>query len=144
MKRTRARLSAGGLRELTRAEEEIMHVLWRLERAFVKDIVAQLPDPKPAYNTVSTIVRILQDKGFVGHTAYGKTHQYHPIVTKEAYSEFLMKGMVNNYFGGSLGRMVSFFVRQNDVSLQEFEALMAQVQGEITDETPAAGSTPAR
>jgi BlaI family transcriptional regulator, penicillinase repressor len=131
MKKTRTRTHSSGLRELTRAEEEIMQVLWRLEKAFVKDIVAQLPEPKPAYNTVSTIVRILQEKGFVGHTAYGKTHEYHPLVPKEDYSKFLMKGMVNSYFGGSLQRMVSFFVKHNDVTLTEFESLMHEVQQDL-------------
>ena len=75
-------------KELTKAEEQIMQVLWTLEKAFVKDIIEELPEPKPAYNTVSTIVRILQEKGFVSHKAYGKSHEYFPIISKEQYSTF--------------------------------------------------------
>lgn len=129
--------SRGNLRELTRAEEQIMQVLWRLERAFVKDIVAQLPAPKPAYNTVSTIVRILQEKGFVSHRAFGKTHEYYPLVDKAAYSKFLMQGLVKDYFGGSFGRLMSFFVKTNKVDLQTFEALVSEVQEELDSEAEA-------
>lgn len=134
MKRTRPSNKTKGLRHLTRAEEQIMQVLWRLEKAFVKDIIAELPEPKPAYNTVSTIVRILQEKGFVNHKAYGKTHEYFPLIDKETYSQFLMSGLVSNYFGGSFQSLVSFFVKKNDVNLKEFESLMAEVQEEIAAE----------
>ncbi len=115
------------MRELTKAEEQIMHILWEKEKAFVKEIIEQLGDPKPAYSTVSTIVRILETKGFVGHKAYGPTHQYHPIVSKEEYSHFTMKKMVDNYFDGSLKKMVSFFSKKEKIDLTEMEDILKMV-----------------
>ena len=112
------------MRELTKAEEQIMQVLWQQEEAFVKEIIEQLGDPKPAYSTVSTIVRILETKGFVGHKAYGPTHQYHPKVSKEEYSHFTMKKMVDNYFDGSLKKMVSFFSRKEKIDIKEMEEIL--------------------
>lgn len=116
------------MKELTKAEEEIMQVLWALDSAFVKDIINELPEPKPAYNTVSTIVRILQQKGFVGHEIHGKSHKYHPLITKEAYTRSFMKGFVKRYFGGSYRQMVSFFTREDNLSLQELEQLVKQLK----------------
>lgn len=112
------------MRDLTKAEEQIMQVLWEKEEAFVKEIIEQLGEPKPAYSTVSTIVRILETKGFVGHKAFGPTHQYHPIVSKEEYSHFTMKKMLNNYFDGSLKKMVSFFSRKEHIDVKEMEDLL--------------------
>lgn len=116
------------MKELTRAEEEIMQVLWDLEKAFVKDIIEQLPEPKPAYNTVSTIVRILQQKGFVGHEAFGKSHQYHPLISKEEYTKTFMKSFVGKYFSGSYQQMVSFFTKEDNLSLKELEALLKELK----------------
>ena len=87
------------MKELTRAEEQIMQVLWDLGKGFVKDIIDKLPEPKPAYNTVSTIVRILQDKGFVGHETFGKSHCYYPLVAKDTYTKKFLKNFIGNYFG---------------------------------------------
>jgi BlaI family transcriptional regulator, penicillinase repressor len=112
------------MKELTKAEEEIMQVLWKLDSAFVKDIISELPKPKPAYNTVSTIVRILQQKGFVGHKIQGQSHKYHPLVTKEAYTRSFMKGFVKRYFSGSYQQMVSFFTKEENLSLNELEQLV--------------------
>ena len=84
------------IKELTRAEEQVMQQLWRLEKAFVKEIVDRMPDPKPAYNTVSTIIRILEKKGFVGYTAYGKSHQYYPLLSKKEYSRQLFKNLARS------------------------------------------------
>ena len=120
------------MKELTKAEEQIMHVLWTLEKAFVKDIIAELPDPKPAYNTVSTIVRILESKGFVHHNAFGKTHQYFPVITKEDYMQFFVKNVVRNFFSDSVPEMVSFFARDKDMSLTELEEIMSLIQNQIT------------
>jgi len=113
---------------LTKAEEEIMHVLWQLESAFVKDIIARLPKPKPAYNTVSTVVRTLEQKGFVGHSPVGKSHKYHPLITKDAYTRSFMKGFVKRYFSGSYQQMVSFFTQENKLSLNELEELVVQLK----------------
>ncbi len=112
------------LRELTRAEEEIMQVLWDKGKAYVKDIIEVLSEPKPAYNTVSTIVRILQQKGFVGYHAFGKTHQYFPIISKEEYRKFVTTKLMSGYFGNSVGNMVSFFVKEKKVDLKEVDELM--------------------
>ena len=116
------------MKELTKAEEEIMQVLWELDSAFVKDIIFQLPEPKPAYNTVSTIVRILQQKGFVGHEIHGKSHKYHPLITKDAYTRSFMKGFVKKYFSGSYRQMVSFFTKENNLSLNELEQLLKELK----------------
>ncbi len=116
------------MKELTKAEEEIMQVLWELKQAFVKDIINRLPEPKPAYNTVSTIVRILQQKGFVGHEPRGKSHRYYPLITKEVYTKSFMKGFVKKYFSGSYQQMVSFFTKQDDLSLKELEQLLKELK----------------
>lgn len=115
------------MRELTKAEDQVMQVLWKLEKAFVKDIIEQLPEPKPAYNTVSTIIRILENKGFVDHTSYGKTYEYYPIVSKESYSKFTVQNVLQNYFGGSMQNLVSFFAKSENLSLQEIEALQKEL-----------------
>lgn len=112
------------MRDLTKAEEQIMQVLWQKGPCFVKEIISELPDPKPAYSTTSTIVRILQDKGFVGHQAYGPTHQYFPAVSKEEYSHFTMKKMLNNYFDGSMKQMVSFFSKKEKMDIKEMEEIL--------------------
>jgi len=116
------------MRDLTKAEEQIMQVLWQKEEAFVKEIIESLPEPKPAYSTVSTIVRILETKGFVGHKAYGPTHQYHPLVSKDEYSHFTMKKMLNNYFDGSLKKMVSFFSKAEKIDLAEMEDILKIIE----------------
>mgnify|MGYP000586332211 CR=1 FL=1 len=116
------------MKELTKAEEEVMQVLWDLDTAFVKDIIVELPEPKPAYNTVSTFIRILQQKGFVGHEAHGRSHKYHPIVSKESYTKTYMKGLVSKYFGGSFKQMVSFFTNEEDLSLSELEQLIKELK----------------
>jgi predicted transcriptional regulator len=119
------------MRELTRAEEEVMQVLWRIEKGFVKDILELFDDPKPAYNTVSTIVRILQDKGFVDHKAYGRTHEYYPVVSKDEYSKNHIKNFVKDYFSNSFEKMVSFFAKEKSISVQEMEEIMKIMKGEV-------------
>ncbi|RYC67292.1 MULTISPECIES: BlaI/MecI/CopY family transcriptional regulator [Spirosoma] len=112
------------IRELTRAEEEIMRVLWQIGKGFVKDVLAELPDPKPAYNTVSTIIRILEKKELVGYTAYGKTHEYFPLISEEQYRRFQTEQLMTNYFDGSLKKLVSFFVSEKNVSLSEADEII--------------------
>jgi BlaI family transcriptional regulator, penicillinase repressor len=119
------------MKELTRAEEQIMHVLWALEKAYVKDIVDRLPSPKPAYNTVSTIVRILEKKGFVDHEAFGKTHLYRPAVAKEDYTQAFLKNFVKDYFDDSYQELVSFFAKDRTLTLAELEEILAALRGEI-------------
>ena len=115
------------MKQLTKAEEEIMQVLWQLEKANVKSIIGQLSDPKPAYNTVSTIVRILESKGFVDYEKQGKGHLYFPIVKKQDYSNQSINTLVDNYFQGSFKSMVSFFVKKNDVNLKDMESILKEI-----------------
>lgn len=116
------------IRELTKAEEEVMQQLWQLEVAFVKDIIENLPEPKPAYNTVSTIIRILEQKGFVGHRAYGKTHEYFPTISKEEYRRFVTDKLMKGYFENSVGEMLSFFVKEQQVDLKEADELLRLIE----------------
>lgn len=116
------------MKELTKAEDQIMQVLWTLEKGFVKDIIDQLPEPKPAYNTVSTIVRILEKKGFVGYKAFGKTHEYFPLIGKEKYTRFYLNNMVKGYFDGSFQNLVSFFAKENKMDVQDIDQLMKELE----------------
>ncbi len=116
------------MKELTKAEDQIMQILWTLEKGFVKDIVEQMPEPKPAYNTVSTIVRILEKKGFIGYKAYGKTHEYFPLIPKEKYTRFYLNNMVKGYFNGSVQNLVSFFAKENKMDVQDIDLLMKQLE----------------
>jgi predicted transcriptional regulator len=119
------------MKELTKAEEQIMQELWELKQAFVHDIIDRLPEPKPAYNTVSTIVRILEKKGFVGHDAFGKTHRYHPLIEKKVYSKHLVKGLMSNYFSNSFHQLVSFFSHEKTLTLSELEEIKRMIEEEI-------------
>ena len=115
------------MKPLTKAEEDIMQVLWQLEKANVKDIIKELPEPKPAYNTVSTIVRILESKGFVDYEKKGKGHVYFPILKKQDYSNQSLNKLVENYFQGSFKSMVSFFVKKNDIDIKELENILNEI-----------------
>jgi BlaI family penicillinase repressor len=128
------------MKELTKAEEEIMQILWKLEKGFVKDIIEQMPAPKPAYNTVSTIVRILEKKGFVGYTPFGKSHEYFPLVPEDQYKSFFLKNFMSGYFGGSFEKLVSFFAKDNNLNVQELDKLMRQVKDDLKEEDPTDGS----
>jgi BlaI family transcriptional regulator, penicillinase repressor len=116
------------IKELTKAEEEIMQVLWELERAVVWDVIEKLPEPKPAYNTVSTFIRILEQKGFIGHEPFGKTHEYFPVVSKENYRAKEANKLVNNYFEGSLKELVSFFVQDQSLDLKDANEIIQMLQ----------------
>lgn len=118
------------LKELTRAEDQVMQILWKLEKAFVKDIIEHMPEPKPAYNTVSTIVRILETKGFVDHKAYGKTHEYYPLVSRERYTKFYLNNMIKGYFNGSFQNLVSFFAKEHKMNAADIEKLLREVKNE--------------
>jgi BlaI family transcriptional regulator, penicillinase repressor len=123
------------MKELTRAEEQIMHILWKLERALVKEIIEEMPEPKPAYNTVSTIVRILETKGFVDHQAFGKTHQYFPLVSKPEYTRFSLNNLMSGYFNGSFKNLVSFFSNESKLDVQEIDQLIKQLD-ELKNKKP--------
>lgn len=118
------------MKELTKAEDQVMQILWKLEKAFVKDIVEEMPKPKPAYNTVSTIVRILETKGFIDHKSYGKTHEYFPLISKEKYSKFYLNNMISGYFNGSFKNLVSFFAKENKLDANEIEELLKHINND--------------
>jgi len=118
-------------RELTRAEEQIMHILWDKGPALVHDILKEFPDPKPAYNTVSTIIRILEQKGFAGHKAYGRTYEYFPLITKKDYTKTYFRSFVTNYFGNSFKSVASFFTAEENLSVQELEDIRQLMDEEI-------------
>lgn len=116
------------IKDLTKAEEQIMQVLWNLGKGFVKDVLKQLPEPKPAYNTVSTIIRILETKGFISHQAFGKSHRYFPIISKEEYKSFATEKLLNGYFSNSVENMFSFFVKEKKLDLKEADEIMKLIE----------------
>jgi predicted transcriptional regulator len=121
------------MKELTKAEEQIMQILWKIKKGFVKDVIAEMPEPKPAYNTVSTIIRILENKGFVDHYTYGKTHEYYPLVERDDYRSFYLKNLLRNYFGGKFEHLVSFFARDNDLDIKDMEEILKHVGTDLND-----------
>ncbi|MBN2638507.1 MAG: BlaI/MecI/CopY family transcriptional regulator [Bacteroidales bacterium] len=116
---------------LTRAEEQIMQKLWKLKKAYVKEIIDLLPNPKPAYNTVSTIVRILESKGFVGHISHGKTHEYYPLITQKDYRKKAFNRLFKNYFSNSYASLTSFLTQNQDMSLEDLEEMRKALESEI-------------
>lgn len=124
------------MKELTKAEEQVMQILWKLEKGFVNEVLDEMPEPKPAYNTVSTIVRILVKKGFVGYKAYGKTHQYFPKVGRDEYRIFFLQNFMGNYFQGSFQKLVSFFAKENKLDIKDMEELLKYVEKDIKEKKP--------
>jgi predicted transcriptional regulator len=116
------------MKELTKAEEKVMGILWKKGEAVVRDILDDFEDPKPSYTTVATVIRILETKGFVAHKAYGTTYLYYPIITQEAYSTYAVGSVMDKYFGGSLKRLVSFFADRNDVSMNELDEVIKIIE----------------
>jgi BlaI family transcriptional regulator, penicillinase repressor len=116
------------MKPLTKAEEQIMQVLWKLEKSFLRDIVEAMPAPKPHQNTVATLLKILVEKEFVGINVLGRQHEYVPLVNKDEYSRRSIKQMVKGYFEGSFSNVVSFMVKDNNISIEELEALLAQIK----------------
>jgi len=116
------------MKRLTQAEEQVMLVLWKKEKAFVKEVLEELPEPKPAYNTVSTVVRILEQKEFVGHEAFGRTHRYHPLISQEEYSGAEMGKLLEDHFEGSAKRMMSFFMEKRDMSMEDLDEILELIQ----------------
>lgn len=117
---------------LTKAEEQIMQILWDLKEGLVKDIRDCFEDPKPARNTVSTVVRILEKKGFVGHKVYGNVHLYYPLISKSDYSKSQLFGLMENYFNNSFPAMATFFAREKDLSIKDLEKLLDETREELS------------
>lgn len=116
------------IKELTKAEDQVMQILWKIQKGVVKDIIEEMPEPKPAYNTVSTIVRILETKGFVDHKAYGKTHEYFPLISRDNYTKFYLNNLIKGYFNGSFQNLVSFFAKENKLKAGEVEKLLEELK----------------
>ena len=116
------------MHKLTNKEEEIMHILWKLKKAFVKDVLAEIETDKPHYNTLSTIIRNLEDKGYVAYNAYGKTHQYYPIISKEDYKTKFMNTAIDNYFNSSYKNLVSFFAKEEKISVAELKEIITLIE----------------
>ncbi|MFV5695290.1 BlaI/MecI/CopY family transcriptional regulator [Flavobacterium sp. LB3P122] len=118
------------MQKLTNKEEEIMHILWKLEKAFVKEVMAEITEEQPHYNTLSTIVRNLEEKGFVSHNAFGNTHQYYPIVSLEEYRKRFMNTAIDNYFNSSYKNMVSFFAKEEKISAAELREILTMIENQ--------------
>jgi BlaI family transcriptional regulator, penicillinase repressor len=116
------------MKTLTKAEEQIMQVIWKMEKAFLREIINELPNPKPHQKTVSTILKILVEKDFVGVSIIGRNHQYYPLVDKDVYSKGSMKSLVKKYFDGSFSNAVSSMVKENNLSIEELELLLKQLK----------------
>lgn len=116
------------MQKLTNKEEEIMHILWKLKKAFVKEVQAEITEDQPHYNTLSTIIRNLEEKGYVGHNAFGNTHQYYPIVSIEDYRKGFMSNAIDNYFNSSYKSMVSFFAKEEKISADELREILSMIE----------------
>jgi BlaI family transcriptional regulator, penicillinase repressor len=126
------------IKELTKAEEEVMQIIWKLKQGFANDIVSALQDSvtdvkKPAYNTILTIVRILEKKGFVGHETFGKSNRYFPLIFKDEYSSYFLNSFVKNYFNNSYGSFISCFANRENLSIKEIEELKSLLQKQIEE-----------
>lgn len=115
-------------RSLTRAEAEIMKILWQLGKAFIKDILAQMDEPRPAYTTVATFVRILEKKGIVTHVTYGNTHEYYPLISEQEYRKYEVQQLVENYFDNSVTNLVSFFMKEDNLKKSDLDDLAAFIE----------------
>ena len=115
------------MQKLTRAEEEIMQMFWEKGPSLVSALIEDMPEPKPPHSSISSIVRILEKKGFLDHKAYGKTYEYYPVISKKAYSKFSLKKLVSHYFEGSVNELVSFLVKENDLTLTELEKIKQEL-----------------
>ncbi len=113
------------MRELTKAEEQVMLILWEMKEGLVKDVIAQMDPPKPAYNTVSTVIRVLETKGFIDHKAIGNTHIYFPIISEKQYKHFAFDKVMNNYFENNYQSLVSFLVKEKNMDMTELDELIA-------------------
>lgn len=118
------------VQKLTRAEEELMQVLWQLNGGFLKEIMEAFPEPRPSQSTVSTVLRILKEKGFVDHEAFGKSFRYYPLISRDDYAREFMGSVVQRFFGGSYKRMLSFFIDQDDIDISTLDELIQEKEDE--------------
>lgn len=123
------------MKEITKAQEEILKALWKIKEGAVSNVLDALPNPKPAYNTVATVIKVLEKKDYVSHKTYGKTNVYFPLVAEKEYAKFVLKDTAKGFFNGSLNQMVSFFVKDKDLSINELEELKDMIESEIKNKT---------
>jgi predicted transcriptional regulator len=121
------------MKEITKAQEDLLKALWQIKEGAVSDILDNLEEPKPAYNTVATVIKVLEKKGYVSHKTFGKTHVYYPVVSKKDYAQHILKDTFKGLFNGSLNQLVSTFVKSKDISLGELEELRDLVVKEINN-----------
>lgn len=121
------------MKELTKAEDQVMQYIWKLEKAFLKDIVDQFPEPKPAYTTISTVIRVLVKKEFLGFNTYGKVHEYYPLISKNDYFRDHFRGVVKNFFSGSIPNFASFFTNEEDLNISELEEMKRMIEHKINE-----------
>ena len=119
------------MKELTKAEEQVMRILWKLEKAFLKDVVEAFEEPKPAYTTVSTVMRVLTKKKFIAYNSFGKVHEYYPLVSKETYFKEHIGGVIDNFFDGSVNKFASFFTDKEDIAIDQLEEIKEMLEEKI-------------
>ncbi len=120
------------MKKLTKAEEQVMQYLWQLEKAFLKDLVESFPEPRPAYTTISTVIRVLVKKGFIGFNTYGKIHEYYPLTSQENYLKGQFEEVVQDYFSGSVAKFASFLTRDKDLGIKDLEELRQLIDEQIS------------
>ncbi|KPK81596.1 MAG: hypothetical protein AMS27_15360 [Bacteroides sp. SM23_62_1] len=119
------------MREITKAQEDILKALWAVGDGAVTDVIEKLPEPRPAYNTVATVLKVLEKKGYISHKVYGKTHVYYPVISRREYAQFILKNKIGGLLDDSLNQIVTFFVKNKNISLQELEELKGTLEKEI-------------
>ncbi|MEZ5103541.1 MAG: BlaI/MecI/CopY family transcriptional regulator [Draconibacterium sp.] len=122
------------MKQLTKAEEQIMQILWNLKEGIVKQVVDEFEEPKPAYTTVATVLKVLEKKGFVGHKTIGNTHLFYPSISKKEYTKFQFSTLLKDYFSGSFPKMATFFAKENNISIQELEEMLKITESELNKE----------
>ena len=123
------------MKTLTKAEEQVMQILWNLKEGIVKQVVEGFSDPQPAYTTVATVLKVLEKKGFVGHKKIGNTYLFYPAISKKEYTHFQFSSLLKNYFNGSFPKMATFFAKENNLSIEELEEVMKQAENELKKDT---------
>jgi BlaI family transcriptional regulator, penicillinase repressor len=119
------------MKEITKSQEEVLIALWGINEGAVSDVLGNIPEPKPAYNTIATVIKVLEKKNYISHKTFGKTNVYFPLISKKDYAHFVLKNTIKGFFDGSLNQMVSFFVQNKNVSIGELEDLKSLLDGEI-------------
>ncbi|MFC2136945.1 BlaI/MecI/CopY family transcriptional regulator [Bacteroidota bacterium] len=122
------------MEEITKAQEEILRALWEITDGAVSDVLDVLPEPKPAYNTVATVIKVLEKKGYVTHKTYGKTNVYFPLINKKEYAQHLLKDTFKGLFNSSISQMISYFVKNKEISINELEELKEMLEEEIKNQ----------